>query len=115
MSERKPTSVRKGLPRRCSNERLKERRARSWARTHERKRLHREANDRRAAHNKRLRELGLLTPWEEYQLRQGLKYRERLASRPSAPLTHRGSVDGDVSDVERMPLRSVGHDGTRES
>ena len=56
--------LKKHLPKRCSNERLKTRRAASWARTQTRKEERRREQKRREKQNRELRAAGLLTPWE---------------------------------------------------
>ena len=58
------SKLKKHLPKRCSNERLKARRAASWTRGQAKKEERRKAQARREAHNRELRERGLPTPWE---------------------------------------------------
>jgi hypothetical protein len=63
MSKR-DSKLKKHLPKRCSNERLKARRAASWTRGQAKKEERRRAQARREAHNRELRERGLPTAWE---------------------------------------------------
>lgn len=56
--------LRKSLPKRCVNDKLKERRAASWKRGQERKAARRQAQKLAEARNRQLRAQGLPTPWE---------------------------------------------------
>jgi len=60
----KKEKLKKHLPKRCTNEHLKARRAASWARTQERKAERRREQARRERRNTELRAAGLPTPWE---------------------------------------------------
>jgi hypothetical protein len=56
--------LKKHLPKRCTNERLKARRAASWARTQRRKEARRQNQAAAERRNRELRAQGLPTPWE---------------------------------------------------
>jgi hypothetical protein len=56
--------LKKHLPKRCSNERLKNRRAASWARTQRRKEDRRRAQAAAERRNREFCAQGLPTPWE---------------------------------------------------
>lgn len=56
--------LKKHLPKRCTNEHLKARRAASWARTQRRKEARRQNQAAAERRNRELRAQGLPTPWE---------------------------------------------------
>ncbi len=56
--------LKKHLPKRCTNERLKARRAASWARGERKKEERRRAQAAAERRNRELRAQGLPTPWE---------------------------------------------------
>lgn len=64
MSKKSDSKLKKHLPKRCTNERLKARRAASWTRGRAKKEERRREQARREARNRELRAAGLPTPWE---------------------------------------------------
>lgn len=56
--------IKKHLPKRCTSEKLKARRAASWQRGQVRKAERRAEQERRERRNRELRAQGLPTPWE---------------------------------------------------
>lgn len=56
--------IKKHLPKRCTNDKLKARRAASWARTQAKKEARRQAQTSAERRNRELRAQGLPTPWE---------------------------------------------------
>ena len=58
------SKLKKHLPKRCTSERLKARRAASWTRGQAKKEARRKVQASREAHNRELRAAGLPTPWE---------------------------------------------------
>jgi hypothetical protein len=65
---------------RMGNDKLKARRARSWARGQVRKAENRKANEQRAADNRKLREQGLPTPHEVQRAKRRAKRDEMRAA-----------------------------------
>lgn len=63
------TKLKKHLPKRCTNERLKARRAASWARGERKKEERRRAQAAAERRNRELRAQGLPTPWEAAKTR----------------------------------------------
>lgn len=70
--------ISKKLPKRCTNERLKSRRAASWARTQARKKARRDLQEAAYKRNQKLRAAGLPTPHEAKKL--AAKEKKRLAA-----------------------------------
>lgn len=66
MADNKP---KKHLPKRAMNANRKARRAESWRRTQRKKAARRAAQAEREAKNRRLRDAGLPTPWEQAKAR----------------------------------------------
>lgn len=63
------SKLKKHLPKRCMNEKLKARRTASWSRSQAKKEARREAQNEREARNRELRTQGLPTPWEATKIR----------------------------------------------
>lgn len=82
--------ISKKLPKRVSNERLKARRAASWARTQARKKKRIDEQEARHKRNEKLRAQGLPTPHEAKKLAAKEKKRRLAHDNPRVPQETRG-------------------------
>jgi len=89
--------IAKKLPRRCTNDRLKDRRAKSWARGETRKMKRREEQHKREIENRKRMSQAIPTIHEAKKLNACAKCNGRFA------LTH-GAVHGRMSEKDKEEL-----------